>query len=159
MNLASTEPIISASLPRYPMAEASVTHYAAATASAVYGRHPPSLDVQGVPILVPRDEASSGVDRTFLAHLTQSAASVASSLACGSVLAGTTSETDEYGDVAFWLGEGEFGLGREHDIFDALGLKSRITQESKVSMQVQGWQNCIAMTWFAYGAGTLASLS
>ena len=117
------------------MAEASVTRYAAATASAVCGGNPPYLDVRGVPVIVPRGEASGDVDRELLVNLTQRAASAASSLACGSILAGTTSETDEYGDIAFWLGEGNFGPGHEHKILDALGAKPRMTPESKVSIQ------------------------
>lgn len=40
----------------------------------------------------------------IVAHLTQYANSAANSLACSSILAGRASESDEYGDVAFYLG-------------------------------------------------------
>lgn len=135
VNFATPAPIISASLPRILMAEASVTpRYAASTASAVYGGNPPYLDARTAPILVPRGEASGDVEREFLADLTQRAAAAASSLACGSILAGTTSESDEYGDVAFWLDGGDFVPGREREILNALGLTSRIAPQLKVSI-------------------------
>ncbi|KAH9924411.1 uncharacterized protein B0H18DRAFT_1119946 [Fomitopsis serialis] len=113
------------------MAQASITRAAAATASAVYGNSPPYIDVDNTdtPVLVLRDQSSNSVDVGFLSSLTLRAGAAASSLACGSILAGQNSESDEYGDVAFWLGRGDFGTGHEPDIIDALGLK---TPESKV---------------------------
>ena len=130
------------------MAQASVTRFAAATASALYGASPPYLVIDGVPVLVPRGEAPGDVVREFLVNLTRRAASAASALACGSILAGATSETDEYGDIAFWLGEGDFGPGREREVLDALGLKSCTTPESKVREHLSmGSVNRNAMTW------------
>ncbi|KAI0727403.1 hypothetical protein C8Q72DRAFT_840812, partial [Fomitopsis betulina] len=109
-----------------------VTRFAASTASVLYGDNPPYLGAQIAPILAPRGEASGQVEREFLAELTQRAAAAALSLACGSILAGRTSESDEYGDVALWLGKGDFGLGREREILDALALRSRLTPRPKV---------------------------
>jgi len=42
--------------------------------------------------------------------------------ACSSVLAGATSESDDYGDVGFWLGAGEFGKGNEKGVIEKLGF-------------------------------------
>ncbi|KAH9830753.1 uncharacterized protein C8Q71DRAFT_320891 [Rhodofomes roseus] len=117
------------------MTETSVTRSAAAaTASALYGNSPPYLDVdnKGTPVLFPRDRSSTDVDVGYLSNLTLRAGAAASSLACGSILAGPNSESDDYGDVAFSLGQGDFGAGQELGILDALGLKSRMTPESKV---------------------------
>lgn len=130
VNLASSAPITLPSLPRILM---DVTRFAASTASVLYGDNPPYLGAQIAPILAPRGEASGQVEREFLAELTQRAAAAALSLACGSILAGRTSESDDYGDVALWLGKGDFGLGREREILDALALRSRLTPRPKVS--------------------------
>ncbi|EMD32114.1 hypothetical protein CERSUDRAFT_119084 [Gelatoporia subvermispora B] len=62
----------------------------------------------------------------FLGDLTLSANAAATSLACGSILAGQTSETDEFGDVAFWLGEGPYGRGLENEVLKALGFGGRL---------------------------------
>lgn len=104
-----------------------------ATISAVSGR-PSSADSQdtarsGEPFAV----LSSTIDahrvapstRNYLRQLTRSANAAAASLACGSILAGHTSETDEYGDVAIWLGsDGEHGTGHELDVLSLLGLEN-----------------------------------
>lgn len=64
--------------------------------------------------------------RSYLETLTATANEVANANACGSVLAGHGSESDEYGDVAVWLGPGEdhggFGKGKEDRVIVALGL-------------------------------------
>jgi len=61
--------------------------------------------------------------REYLEDLTFSANNAANSLACGSLLAGQTSESDEYGDVSFWLGEGDYSKGHERDVLKALKLE------------------------------------
>lgn len=58
----------------------------------------------------------------YLKRLSQNANAAAASLFCGSILAGHTSEADEYGDVAIALGHGTFGPGHELDVINALGL-------------------------------------
>lgn len=58
---------------------------------------------------------------TTLVHLAQQASS-ANALACGSILAGPSSDSTEYGDVGIWLGEGPYGRGCEREVLDALGL-------------------------------------
>lgn len=68
--------------------------------------------------------------------LTRAAAAAAASIACGSVLAGPTSESDEFGDVGFWLGVGvAHSLGRSPDgaqeTLRALGLAARHGQQAE----------------------------
>ncbi|KAI0780170.1 hypothetical protein C8Q74DRAFT_747269 [Fomes fomentarius] len=58
----------------------------------------------------------------YLERLSRNANAAAASLFCGSILAGHTSEADEYGDVAIALGDGTFGPGHELDVVNALGL-------------------------------------
>ncbi|KAL1942716.1 hypothetical protein VTO73DRAFT_4956 [Trametes versicolor] len=62
--------------------------------------------------------------RNYLRQLTRSANAAAASLACGSILAGHTSETDEYGDVAVWLGSDKYSPGHELDVLSLLGFET-----------------------------------
>lgn len=48
-----------------------------------------------------------------------------------SILGGLRSESDEYGDVGVWLGDGDYGKGREKDILRTLGMEGWL--EGKVS--------------------------
>ncbi|KAI0356308.1 hypothetical protein OH77DRAFT_1520368 [Trametes cingulata] len=68
----------------------------------------------------------------FLRDLTASSNAAAVSLACGSILAGQSSETDEYGDIAVWLGDGEFGPGHELEVLASLGLRHLLIAEGTV---------------------------
>ncbi|KAI0633623.1 hypothetical protein C8Q77DRAFT_1115963 [Trametes polyzona] len=70
--------------------------------------------------------------RTYLKQLARVANNAAASLACGSILAGHTSEADEYGDVAVWLGPGDFGPGHERDALAALGLADKIPRDGRI---------------------------
>ncbi|KAI0661248.1 hypothetical protein C8Q70DRAFT_1052352 [Cubamyces menziesii] len=56
----------------------------------------------------------------------------AASLACGSILAGHASEADEYGDIAFWLGEGEYDKGHELEILQSLALQDMIPENARL---------------------------
>ncbi|KAI0644648.1 hypothetical protein C8Q79DRAFT_1011671 [Trametes meyenii] len=64
--------------------------------------------------------------QNYLRQLTLGANAAAAALFCGSILAGHTSEADEFGDIAFWLpGEGDVdygAAGHEVDILNLLGL-------------------------------------
>jgi hypothetical protein len=60
--------------------------------------------------------------RVFLRDLASAANSTANENACGSVLAGQTSEADEFGDICLWLGIGSYGEGNEANILRALNL-------------------------------------
>jgi len=55
---------------------------------------------------------------------------VASTLLCGSVLAGRTSESDEYGDVGLWIGDLKHRTGA--DVLKRLGLGSWLKQGAKI---------------------------
>ena len=52
---------------------------------------------------------ASGEVEKYVNELTAEANKAAESMLCGSVLAGQSSETDEYGDVGVWLGD--IGIG------------------------------------------------
>ncbi|KAL6308157.1 hypothetical protein BKA93DRAFT_815531 [Sparassis latifolia] len=69
----------------------------------------------------------------YLTALTLSANAAANALACGSVLAGQTSETDEFGDLALWLGEGHYGKGHEREVLEALGLHGALGPQIKIT--------------------------
>ncbi|KAL7281187.1 hypothetical protein ACG7TL_004495 [Trametes sanguinea] len=66
--------------------------------------------------------------RDYLKELTKSVNAAAASLACGSILAGHSSEADEFGDIAFWLGPGEYSQGHERDVLTRLDLGHLIQQ-------------------------------
>ncbi|KAJ8497157.1 hypothetical protein ONZ51_g694 [Trametes cubensis] len=59
----------------------------------------------------------------------------AASLACGSILAGHASEADEYGDIAFWLGEGEYDKGHELEILQSLALQDMIPENARLKVR------------------------
>lgn len=68
--------------------------------------------------------------------LTQRATAAATSVACGSVLAGQTSESDDFGDIGFWLGPGPYGRGNEHEVLEALLLcKRRAAEEAPAEVR------------------------
>ena len=79
--------------------------------------------------MVPDNDKSARLEATGRAPaLTLLANEAAASIACGSVLAGQTSESDEFGDAGFWLGPGSYGQGDELEILRALGLADRAGQ-------------------------------
>lgn len=69
---------------------------------------------------------ASGEVEEYVNELTDEANKAAASLFCGSILAGQSSETDEYGDVGVWLGD--LGIGpaanKSEVIVEALSLTS-----------------------------------
>lgn len=80
-------------------------------------------------ILVPDLRAiPHGASAPDLDSLTLRANAAAASVACGSLLAGHTSESDEFGDVGFALGEGPYGPGSAQAILRALGLADAAAQ-------------------------------
>lgn len=54
---------------------------------------------------------TNGEVEEYVNELTAEANKAAASLFCGSILAGQSSETDEYGDVGVWLGDLGIGPG------------------------------------------------
>lgn len=67
---------------------------------------------------------------SFLEELTRASYEVASTLLCSSVLAGRTSESDEYGDVGLWIGDLKHRTAA--DVLKRLGLDSWLRQGAKV---------------------------
>ncbi|KAI0063699.1 hypothetical protein BV25DRAFT_1824271 [Artomyces pyxidatus] len=72
------------------------------------------------------------VIQDYLEDLTRLANTVASASACGSILAGQGSESDDFGDVGVWLGEGTFGAGHGDEVLKALKLQSWLDDGRKV---------------------------
>lgn len=66
------------------------------------------LNLTGTGKAIVRKPASDEAEE-YLNELTVEANEAAASLFCGSILAGQSSETDEYGDVGVWLGD--LGIG------------------------------------------------
>jgi hypothetical protein len=83
------------------------------------------LNLTGTRKAVLGKPASSEVEE-YVNELTTEANEAAASLFCGSILAGQSSEADEYGDVGVWLGDLEIGLGASKSdsevIVEALSL-------------------------------------
>jgi len=88
-------------------------------------------------ILVPPESKSkseseskpSPETETYLASLVRAAHRTGASLLCSSVLAGRGSESDEFGDVAFWVGEvgdAQADGAQADDILRALGLMGMV---------------------------------
>jgi hypothetical protein len=96
--------------------------------------HAPSLSTSGASmslifdpgdlfICSPKATSPSVESKQILKDLTLAAPIAANSLTCGSILLGQSSESDEYGDIAFWLGDGEnYGPGDEERVASILGL-------------------------------------
>jgi len=64
--------------------------------------------------------------RVYLRDLASAANSTANENACGSVLAGQTSEADDFADICVWLGTGPYSEGHEANILRALNLSDSI---------------------------------
>jgi hypothetical protein len=81
---------------------------------------------------VARKEISSDRVQSFLEELTRASFEVTTSLLCSSVLAGRSSESDDYGDVGIWVGPLEHK--QPMDILRRLGLAEWVTNKGgKVS--------------------------
>lgn len=111
------------SAPTVSAIKQTISHlYRKPTSNSLSFAHAPSF------LTAPSAPAPSSSVRSYLANLTATANEVANVNACGSVLAGQGSESDEYGDVAVWLGSGKddggFVQGKEGDVLKALGLNS-----------------------------------
>lgn len=95
---------------------------ARATLQRLYGPHNRRTEGTLGPLLLPdviilvptHDKFSRRQDPLRVPPLTLLANAAAASLACGSILAGQSSESDEFGDVGFWLGPGPY----THDASD-----------------------------------------
>lgn len=65
---------------------------------------------------------ANGEVEEYVNELTAEANEAAAALFCGSILAGQSSETDEYGDVGVWLGDLGIGPADSRAIIEALSL-------------------------------------
>ncbi|EIN11577.1 hypothetical protein PUNSTDRAFT_131739 [Punctularia strigosozonata HHB-11173 SS5] len=96
-----------------------------ATLMAIYGSKktlkPPSFSDEHL-ALVAADVSPSTASLQATGDFGRAVAEAAFATACGSMLAGQSSESDEYGDVAVFLGDGEYGPGHEGKVLEALGL-------------------------------------
>ncbi|KAH8828517.1 hypothetical protein DL96DRAFT_1463829 [Flagelloscypha sp. PMI_526] len=76
-------------------------------------------------VIAPNASSQPGASALdFLRDLVLSAEKAATSLACSSILLGQTSESDYLGDLAIFLGSGDFGEGHEEDVIKTLGLQT-----------------------------------
>ncbi|KAF8268643.1 hypothetical protein EI94DRAFT_1134510 [Lactarius quietus] len=73
--------------------------------------------------------------RVYLRDLASIANSTANENSCGSVLAGQGSDTDEFGDICFWLGSGPYGEGHEVNVLRALNLYDSTRQITPGQLQ------------------------
>ncbi len=67
--------------------------------------------------------------KAYLKQLTRTANAAAASVLCGSILAGHTSDADDFGDVAIYLGPGNFGPGHEQGVLQLLGLENVMSSD------------------------------
>ncbi|KAJ6607766.1 hypothetical protein B0H10DRAFT_2070350, partial [Mycena sp. CBHHK59/15] len=75
-------------------------------------------------LLVAQDVPQPSDDvQLYFASLASAAERAATSAACSSILAGHTSESDEFADVSIWLGQGAYGKGHELAVLKKLGLE------------------------------------
>jgi hypothetical protein len=90
------------------------TSQAAATTTFL----PQRLLLVGQGVTAPSDQLAADLE-----SLATSAQRAATSVLCSSILAGHTSESDDFGDTAVWLGQGAFGKGQEQAVLKTLGLE------------------------------------
>nr|VWO97509.1 Phosphatase tensin-type domain-containing protein [Ganoderma boninense] len=85
----------------------------------------------GLPFaLAPRNIEVPAEAETFLKQLTRTANAAAASVLCSSILAGHTSDADDFGDVAIYLGPGDFGPRHERDVLRLLGLEKAVSTDN-----------------------------
>ncbi|KAF9484465.1 hypothetical protein BDN70DRAFT_928341 [Pholiota conissans] len=68
----------------------------------------------------------------YLYALAKSAQDGAYALACSSILVGTSNESDDTGDVAFWLGVGDFASASK--VLEALGLSGNSVEGTELEL-------------------------
>ncbi|KAI0280993.1 hypothetical protein BGY98DRAFT_1075680, partial [Russula aff. rugulosa BPL654] len=90
--------------------------------------------------------------RVYLRDLASAANSTANENACGSVLAGQTSEADEFGDICVWLGTGAYSEGHEVNILRVLNL-------SDSTRQALEFANIAAVTFKVLNSNEFTKLS
>jgi len=106
-----------------------------ATPSTLYAQSAETQHSGATPSAILAQSASAPPSKVedYLVGLTTKANAAANALFCGSILAGRSSESDEFGDVAFWLGEGQYEQGHERGILLALGLEALLGSNTKIT--------------------------
>ena len=79
--------------------------------------------------LAPLDVDVPAEAELCLKQLTSTANAAAASVLCGSILAGHTSDADDFGDVAIYLGPGDYGPGHERNVLQLLGLENVLSSD------------------------------
>ncbi|CAA7259264.1 unnamed protein product [Cyclocybe aegerita] len=62
-------------------------------------------------------------EQTFFTQLAETAQNAAFAQSCSSILVGAGNESDETGDLPFWLGSGNYGPGNSKTVLSVLGLE------------------------------------
>ncbi|RDB25376.1 hypothetical protein Hypma_008091 [Hypsizygus marmoreus] len=114
------QPIAAANHQLAPQAVAAIASTALVVAELQSGQH--SAFISANLVLLPSSAAQPPNQTTqdYLHRLVLSAESAAASISCSSILAGAGSESDDTGDIALWLGPGDFG--EPQAVLQALGL-------------------------------------
>ncbi|TBU40915.1 hypothetical protein BD309DRAFT_1082424 [Dichomitus squalens] len=118
-NTSSVRILCDAKSPYADTAEAAATRKSIST---LLGHFEPGSDAGPPFAFAPTKLDISPEIEGFLKQFTVAAGAAAASVFCGSILAGHTSEADDYGDLAFYLGPGDYGPGHEQDVLRALGF-------------------------------------
>ncbi|KAJ7497131.1 hypothetical protein FB451DRAFT_1210248 [Mycena latifolia] len=74
-------------------------------------------------LILPRGLPEPTDQLPYLESLASAAQRAADSVLCSSILAGHSSESDDFADVSVWLGQGSYGKGNEHAVLNKLGLE------------------------------------
>jgi len=82
----------------------------------------PSFDSSNLTLIRDGAPAPPGKVKGQIKALVEAAEEAATSLACGSILVGLGSESDDNGDVGLWLGDGPYAHGQENEVLKALDL-------------------------------------
>lgn len=127
------DPLVRVVLSQLPSATGNAVN---ATLSTLYGPSAGQSHQSGAtPATILAQSAArppTGVQE-YLVELTAKANAAANALFCGSILAGRSSESDEFGDVAFWLGEGQYEQEHERAALRALGLETHLGPNTKIA--------------------------
>jgi len=102
----------------------------AATAELLISQSSRKLDFKASRLLLFSSSQPSEQAQMYLYQLAKDAQAEAFSLLCSSLLVGQGNESDEYGDVAFWVGKGEFGVAE--NVLHALGIAGEVRTTSHV---------------------------
>ncbi|KAJ6558574.1 hypothetical protein DFH09DRAFT_986634 [Mycena vulgaris] len=75
-------------------------------------------------LLLPHGVPAPADQLVYLESLASAAQQAADSIPCSSILAGHSSESDDFADLSVWLGQGAYGPGNAQAVLAKLGLDS-----------------------------------